>query len=82
VNGKLGVGFSVQRGRGSLAIGSPLGDSWSLAYELQLIPAYVGVNFNTGRVELPTRCSGPLTILQQYSDAESQKLMLFKVPVP
>ena len=82
VNGKLGVGFSIGRSNGSVAIGSPLGDSWSLAYDLQLIPAYDGVNFNTGRVELPTRCSGTLPILQQYTDAESQKLMLFKVPAP
>jgi hypothetical protein len=82
VNGKLGVGFSVGRSGGSVAIGSPLGDSWSLAYDLQLITAYDGVNFGTGRVELPTRCNGTLPILQQYSDAESQKLMLFNVPVP
>jgi len=59
-----------------------LGQSWSLAYELQPIPAYDGVNFNTPRVELPTRCSGTLPILQQYSDTESQKLMLFRVPMP
>ena len=82
INGKLGVGFSVQRGKGSLAISSALGDSWSLGYDLQLIPGYVGVNFNTARIELPTRCSGTLPILQQYSDTESQKLMLFRVPMP
>ena len=82
VNGKLAVAFSVQRGKGGLAIANPPGAPWTLSYDLQLLAAYPGVNYNTARVEIPTRCSGNLPILQQYSDNESQKLMLFKVPTP
>jgi hypothetical protein len=82
INGKLGTAFSVQRGKGGLTISSDAGTSWSLSYDLQLISTYPGVNYNTARIELPTRSTGVMPILQQYSDAVSQKLMLFKVPAP
>lgn len=83
VNGKLATAFSVQRGKGSVTVSSDGGLSWAPSYDLQLINTYPGVNYNTARVEMPTRCNGStLTALQQYADDESQKLMLFKVPAP
>ncbi len=81
VDGELGVGFSVQRGKGQLSASGDLGATWAPYADLVLPPTYPGVNYNTGRVELPSRSTGTLPILQQYSDDESQKLMLFKIPL-
>lgn len=82
VNGKVATGYSVQRGAGTLTVSSDGGATWADTTSLQLLPIYPGVNYNTARIELPTRSMGAMPILQQYADTASQKLMLFKVPAP
>jgi hypothetical protein len=82
INGKLGIGYSVQRGSGTLAVSTDLGDTWFNYADLNLLAIYPGVNYNTARIELPTRSTGVMPILQQYADTVGQKLMLFKVPAP
>ena len=81
-NGKLTVGFSVQRGKGAQVISSDLGLTWQAGSDLALLPVGPGLNFNTARVELPGRSTGVMPILQQYEDNGIQRLMLFKVPAP
>ena len=82
-NGKLAVAFSVQRGKGRMIVSGNSGVTWAPACELQLITTYPGIEYNTARVEMPSRFTGTtLPILQQYADDESEKAMLFRVPAP
>ena len=81
-NGKLAVAFSAQRGRGVLTVSADQGGSFSPADELALPPASPGVSYGTARVEMPTRSTGALSVLQQYEDNGVQRLMLFRLPSP
>jgi hypothetical protein len=82
VNGKIAVPFSAQRGKSTLMCSSDLGASFTLSTDLLLLPASPGVDFGQARVEMPTRSTGALPVLQQYSDNGVQRLMLFVVPSP
>jgi len=83
VNGKLGVGYSVQRAKGTLAVSGDLGLSWGNYADLSMIAVGPGINLNTARIELPARVTGAtMPILQQYEDNGTQRLMIFKVPAP
>jgi hypothetical protein len=78
-NGKVTAGWSVQRGRGSIMT-SPDGSVFTPAASLVLPPDGPGVRYGTARVEMPTKSSGPIKMLQQYEDNGVQRLMLFTVP--
>ncbi len=82
VNGKLAAAWSVQRGAGSAVVSADGGTTFQAAAALQLPPDAPGVSYGQARVEMPTRSTGPLVILQQYSDNGLQRLMVFRVPAP
>lgn len=82
VNGKLAAAWSVQRGAGSAVVSVDQGATFQPAATLQLPPDAPGVSYGQSRVEMPTRTTGPLAILQQYSDNGLQRLMVFRVPSP
>ena len=82
INGKPTAGWSVQRGRGSIVSSPDLGLTFPIAAQLLLPPDAPGVKYGTARVEMPTRSTGPIIMLQQYEDNGVQRLMIFKVPVP
>ncbi|WP_425259605.1 hypothetical protein ACPOLB_01905 [Rubrivivax sp. RP6-9] len=79
-NGRLMVAWSVQRGFGNLVESTDGGRSFSETAVLVLPANADGVSYGQARVELPTRCSGPLLALQQYSDNGVVRLMRFLVP--
>ncbi|MBZ8143298.1 hypothetical protein CLD22_25960 [Rubrivivax gelatinosus] len=81
-DGRPVVGYSVQRGKGSLEVGDALGENWDPSYDLALVPAVPGINYNTARIELPAKASGTMPVLQQYDISGVQRLMLFSVPAP
>lgn len=81
-NGKLAVGYSVQRSKGTLALSPDLGSTWTNHADLSMLAIGPGINLNTARVELPARSVGVLPMLQQYEDNGTQRLMLFKIPAP
>ena len=80
-NGRLMVAWSVQRGFGSLVESTDGGQSFRETAVLVLPPNATGVSYGQARVELPTRCTGPLIALQQYSDNGVVRLMRFLVPL-
>ncbi len=82
VNGKLAAAWSVQRGAGSAVVSADGGASFQPAASLLLPPDAPGVSYGQARVEMPTRATGPLVILQQYSDNGLQRLMVFRIPAP
>ncbi len=81
-NGRLNVAFSVQRGKGAQVFSPDLGLTWQAGADLALLPAGPGLNFNTARIELPSRSLGVMPVLQQYDDNGTQRLMLFRLPSP
>jgi hypothetical protein len=80
-DGRLMVAWSVQRGFGSLVESSDGGQSFREIAVLVLPPNATGVSYGQARVELPTRCTGPVVVLQQYSDNGVVRLMRFELPV-
>ncbi len=81
-NGKLAVGISVKRGQGAMFVSADGGQTFANIDALKLPPPSTGVNYGTARVEMPTRSSGPVAMLQQYDDNGAQRLLLFNVPAP
>jgi hypothetical protein len=78
-NGRITAGWSVQRGRGAV-VTIPDGNAFTLAAYLVLPPDAPGVRYGTARVEMPTRSTGPIKLLQQYEDNGVQRLMLYTIP--
>jgi hypothetical protein len=83
VNGKLAVAFSLHQGDKSLLlVSADNGITFSTVAQLVHPAASGGVTYGTARVEIPTRATGTLAVLQQYEDNGLQRLMLFTVPPP
>ncbi|MGC4080455.1 MAG: hypothetical protein QM702_26090 [Rubrivivax sp.] len=81
-NGKPVVGYTVQRGKGTFEIGDTAGENWDPTYDLAMVPAVPGINYNTARIELPAQAAGTMPVLQQYDVYGVQRLMLYTVPTP
>lgn len=81
-NGNPVVGYTVQRGKGTFEMGDALGLAWDPTYELAMVPAVPGINYNTARIELPAAATGTMPVLQQYDVSGVQRLMLYRVPTP
>jgi hypothetical protein len=81
-NGKPVVGYSVQRGKGTFEMGDAPGLVWDPTYDLAMVPAVPGINYNTARIELPANASGTMPVLQQYDVSGVQRLMLYTIPTP
>ncbi|MBK1689017.1 hypothetical protein [Rubrivivax gelatinosus] len=81
-NGNPVVGYTVQRGKGTFETGDALGLAWDPTYELAMVPAVPGINYNTARIELPAAAAGTMPVLQQYDVSGVQRLMLYRVPTP
>ena len=82
-NGKLAVAFSLHQGdKGLLLVSPDTGITFPIAAQLAHPRASGGVTYGTARVEMPSRTTGALRVLQQYEDNGLQRLMLFTVPPP
>jgi len=82
-NGKLAVAFSLhQVDKALLLISSDNGATFPIAAQLVHPRASGGVTYGTARVEMPSKVTGNLPVLQQFEDNGLQRLMLFTVPLP
>jgi hypothetical protein len=82
-NGKVAVGWSAARTKGSVVVSADGGYTFAPVAYLVLPPDAPGVKWGNARTEMPTRSTGPVApLLQQYEDNAVQRLLLFRVPTP
>jgi len=81
-NGQVQLSLSASRGSGAVYLSNDYGDTFTAAFTLRLPPASDGISYKTGRVETVTRSNGTLAVMQQYEDQNTQRLMVYPVPVP
>lgn len=58
------------------------GANFSYAYQLVHPPRTPGVRFKNPRMETPANSTGPISLLQQYVDNGTQRLLSYSIPVP
>lgn len=81
-NGQIVVAISSSRDAGELFTSSDTGATFLRAHELLVPTATPEVSYKTARIEMPSRSTGRLAVLQQYEDSRLQRLMLYDVSAP
>ena len=82
VNGNVAGAYSLRRGSGQYMLSSNGGNTFTQTAALYQPASSGGVNYGAPRIEMPSRVTGAINVLQQYSDGAVQKLLVYSVPAP